>query len=330
MSRDPDQLSDDLPERLIDTVTMSQANCDFNTRYGIARCRICEGGVPLQQLHSHAKTNQIIKMRPSRDDDKVVERTLLHSANLTANKDTFYHQIVSELKQKLGQNVYIRPSAKPAQWYADAVPHPKQITPILGLRTLIGVVCTLCPDRRTAICAANSGSIAKHRRELHGRGLRAKDSEEPVSMQTLSFGGYYVRFFPTPGGPQAGAGDSYISEEGAESDCADDIAMFIRKEKSNLLGSDSEEDAEDRDVIDPRTLPPFYRDERVHEFLKDANPHKTLSLLQLPSIGQLKSSSAPRYLSRLYHIVVETFLKDCDLAAGMIPVIRQLLMQSSP
>lgn len=327
-------------ERLITTPMLSQAQCDFNTAYGIITCRICHFAVPLDYLHTHATTIVKVQALAGARGSSVLWMPIPHCALLPSKKNAFKTQVLSELRQKLGDDVFIRcqqykspPEGQDWQvlWAQDAVPLPGQRTPIQGLRTAEGIVCTLCPDYRTAYGVIGS-SMARHRRERHPESTQVgTTTEAPAILQ--SFGAANLqRYFPCPGSSSNPAAISSISEQ-KEKQLAgddDDFAAMLRKDKLELLGFDFDDKPDintDKNVFDERTLVPFFRDQGVHNFLKRAPQAEIVELL---TIRNLKSTRTPLLLRRLAVIVTESFLADCDLAAGMNPVVRRLLRQSNP
>lgn len=78
------------------------------------------------------------------------------------------------------------------------------------------------------------------------------------------------------------------------------------------------------DVLDEKTLVPFLRDYGVHHLLSKQSPEECLALFLIP-----KHAASPLTLQRLYKIVSESFLADCDMAVNMNPTVRRLIMHDN-
>jgi hypothetical protein len=320
-------------EKLVTTPILDCIECDYNTRYALIVCRLCQAGVPLSRMHSHAKAEkqersyQANSLMPL---SKVLSEPIPHGFKVGMSKDCLMNTIRAELEQKLGQAVDIRDVDEKAkrEWYDSAVPLADQLGPILGIRVIQhGAICNLCPEASVPCCGMSEGSLAVHRSETELSGhYRAKAEKFRVGpIQTMTNAMSLCRYYPVPGG---GMVESEVpvhpdTANGGESD-EDDVAQIIQREKRKLMGPMS---GSASDLLDERTLVPFYRDYGVHEFLRQYEPSSILELIQIPD-RRSKGVSLP--LRRLYAIVIETFLADCEMAVKMNPGIRRLIMQSDP
>lgn len=312
---------------------LARVNCDFNTAYGIIACRVCRFAVPIPNLLTHSSSTIKVQAPKGNNHGSGTRwQTFPHQAHIIGyfNKVQFKDQVVSELKEKLGPGVFIRDEYYrellgdkdyQTRWAEEALPHPGQLTPIKGLRTTEGLIYALCPERRTAACVLGP-SLQRHRQVSHP-GIRSADGlTREVVGPIQSFGSNnLLRYFPCPG-TSAGQETTLPLPKSEEENSLDDFTAMIRKDKSDLLGFDLDDNKLDKDVLDDRTLMPFFRNSGVHNFLKNVDQK---DMVQVLSIRNLEGTRAPLSLRRLSSIVTETFFADCDLAAGMNPTVRRLL-----
>lgn len=133
------------------------------------------------------------------------------------------------------------------------------------------------------------------------------------------------QYYPVPWGGTVNSGAPvHPDTTSGDEDDEDDVAQIIQREKRKLMGPLAKSTP---DILDEKTLVPFYRDYGVHEFLRQYQPNVILELIRIPD-RRSKNVSLP--LRRLYTIVIETFLADCEMAVRMNPSIRRLIVQSDP
>ena len=319
------------------TSTLSKIDQVYNTRYGLLICQRCEYGVPFSRAYNHARAASqkifvhLDMLNPTQGASEY--RSINHGLNPGMTKAAWERQVQSELKAKLGQDVTIHDlnrleGLKLAEvennWYQSALPLPGQIGRVIGLRVIPGLICELCPDKSTAHCTTTVQLMESHRSRSKGHiGEFAPGTMHITgSIQSMTGSTRTKRWFPVPAtrdsAHKIGGGES-TSEIDGEDD--EDVAELMIREKREMMGSS---EPTSTDIIDARTLAPFYRDHGIYEFLQR---HPRDDLLRLFRIPSRKSRDAPTWLKRLYTIVTETFLTDCDMATHMNPVIRRLLMQ---
>ena len=246
------------------------------------------------------------------------------------SKDRLIKTIRAELEEELDQAVDIRDVDENDRgvWHNLAVPLAGQLGPILGLRVIQqGAICNLCPEGSAPSCSMSEGSLAVHRSETELPGhYRAKGEKFRVGpIQTMCNAKGLCRYYPVPGNGIVGSvvpayPDTASSDEDDEDDV--DVAQIIQREKRKLMGPSAESAT---GVLDEKTLVPFYRDYGVHEFLRGHQRNSILKLIQIPD---RRYKNVSLLLRRLYAIVIETYLMDCEMAVKMNPGIRRLIMQS--
>jgi hypothetical protein len=284
-------------------------------------------------MHSHAKA--ATQDRPYQANSllplsKVLFDPTPHGFKLGMSRDHLINTIRTELEQKLGEAVDIRDvdENKKGLWHDSAIPLAGQLGPILGLRvTQHGAICNLCPKESVPCCGMSEGTLATHRSqtELPGH-YRAKAEKLRVGpIQTMSHAKALCRYFPVPeGGAVNSRAPAQSDTASGDEDEEDDVAQIIQREKRKLMGPLAESTL---DILDEKTLVPFYRDYGVHEFLRQYQPNEILESIRIPD-RRSKNVSLP--LRRLYAAVIETFLADCEMAVKMNPGIRRLIVQSDP
>lgn len=288
--------------------------------------------IPLSRLHTHASTLTQTKTQPQSKltpDAGVYSGRTLHGFSIGLSKPQLIETICKELGSELGHQVNIRDvtNKNVDAWRDFAVPLPGQTTPIKGLRVLDGIICNLCTDPLTAFSSPTRHSIDKHRPLAHPNSQGTRKKTYHGLIQTMSHASGLVRYFPAPGNMDRTCGTGpLIEEEGEEddSDGGDDVAMMLRKAKEDMLGNSP---ASAADIMDRRTVVPFFLDSGVHDFLQQYDARYLLSLWRVPS---RRSKDAPLELRRLYAIVLETFFSDCDMATKMNPSIRRAIVQCDP
>lgn len=309
--------------------------CDYNTRYTLIICRLCKAGVPLSRIHSHAKAATQERVYQPNDLlplDMTLSESIPHRFKVGMSKDRLINTIRAELEQELDQAVDIRDVDENDRrvWYNSAVPLAGQLGPILGLRVIQrGAICNLCPKASVPSCGLSEGSLRVHRSETELPGhYRAKGEKIRVGpIQTMCNAKGLCRYYPVPGN---GIVESLVpaypdaADSDGDEDDEVDVAQIIEREKRKLMGPSVESAP---GVLDEKTLVPFYRDYGVHEFLRDHQRNSILKLIEVPD-RRYKNISPP--LRRLYTIVIETYLMDCEMAVKMNPGIRRLIMQSDP
>lgn len=329
--------SDSLPvEELVTTPTLTSLKYDINTRYLIAICRLCQQAVPLSHIHSHSKAEdsgyliQTDTLQPLQG--KTLRHKVTHLMKMPMGKEKLIKQICSEVSERFGPGTSLRDiesntTEAKREWYDGAIPFVGQVGPIAGIRVVeIGAICSLCPDLHTARGAISTESMRQHRMAAHPKAKTAGELYVEGPMQTMATSGGIMRYFPVLGGPVVKRADVALDSSDASDSNSDedDIAVIVQREKEALLQLSTEAAP---NVIDVKSLVPFYRDHGIHEFLSQYSSKDLFALFRIPP---RRSKETPVPLRRLYTIANETFLEDCEMAVRMNPAIRRLIIQSDP
>lgn len=329
-------------QELLETPILKRLQLKIHKDHSLIICTLCESGVLLSQVWKHVK-DAVFKINahgagPGHPTTLLTSRIgIPHGMMLEDKKKQLPKDIAKEVEIVLGiTNIWDWTSLKKRTddplWIASACPSASQPRPIEGVRKFIGVICNLCPGPNPA-CGLTWGSHKQHRKLFHKdqRGVAVEDAAHEGLIQSKCLLSSYTYYFPVPGAlpvlPTLVSGDSQatLPEIEGTSDAAWDA--ILDKQQSTLL-LNSTNTATLVDVLNEKTLPPFYRDYKIHPFLSK-HPHKECLALCNTSVRR-GSAAIPREIRRLSAAVASTFLEDCEMVSNLSPAIRRTIAQCDP
>ncbi|KAF7978076.1 hypothetical protein HWV62_1727 [Athelia sp. TMB] len=325
-------------EELVTTRTLEHIDVKINTRYRLLICMRCKEGVLLSELHTHL-TKPLRKIRYQADSHRPeYGRTefeeIPHNLKLNISEKKLLERIKGEFKALFGEEAELFDwDGHYKLWPANSCAYPLdgQVGPVKGIRFIErGVVCLVC-DGPHPHCSLSVGSMRTIRRNNH-RGCRddGRGYFKIAPIQSLC-GGNYTANFPVPGGLDSvpslqktvASAESKLEPVLDDDDSEVTWDKVIRKDVEKSLGTSST--IATMNIFDQKTLIPFLRDQRVHEFVSQWPRDECLALCS--PVGH---SKAPTPLRRLTQAATETFLADCRMALRMHPAVRRLIMHCNP
>jgi hypothetical protein len=310
-------------EKLITTPTLNQIHCSYNTRYGLFVCNLCKVGVPARLLHNHASA-AIQSVKIQENNRKVGKRTIAHGFSVGRNViDT----IKVELQQKL-EDVHLTflDAATDGRWAETPVALPGQQGGIMGLDVHSGFGCGSCH-----YASLSKHTIDTHRSEMkrngdeaHHRKSNGRAVLDNLLVQTFSYHGNAVKYFKvsTP---------TLISEAPEErveaSNTTSRKVSRLRQRKMDTLEPVPQPSDAAIGGRDMRGVLAFFRDTGVEQFLKMFDRQHLLTLISLPHLNAFDLDPA---LRRLYKLVVDSYMGDCEDVYSAATSFRFAIMNCSP
>lgn len=339
LPRPSDPLALSLDQDLLETPILSRLHLKIHKQSALIVCMLCNAGLILSHVHTHVTATEIsirvqsqVSANPT--ETKTYYNTTLHQMIPGFTKPKLKVAIQEEVKKLLNiATIWDWPGDQKRndeRWRKSAWPSEGQPLPLKGLQILEGIVCLLCKGSRPH-CTSTMGSMEKHL-QSHGK-VKKGESTRKSLVQSKSQTSSYVCWFPVPGETlPVQAAVANIRETGiqdilpdvdGDSDAAWD--EMLDRQQTSLVPSSTA-------VIKPgvsneKTLLPFHRDYRIHDFL---SRHSYEECLSLASVTDCKQAIKPRRLKRLSGAVADTFYQDCEMTLQMAPSLRRLIVQSDP
>lgn len=338
LSRSPASASASLDQQLLETPILKRFRLKIHAQYSLLICTLCDSGLLLSHLHTHvtADANKIPKLSLSTPDSRF--DTISHQMKPGLTRAKLETAVKEEVQRMLGiTDIWdwkAMGSRDTKEWREFAWPSEGQPLPIKGIREYVGLICTMC-DEPHPYCCQTPGSAAHHIKVAH-KGV-TQDPDKPNTresvVQSKSLTGGYMCYFPVPGVLPSGRTAAITTQKAVIQDIPSNMDddgdavwdAMLNKQQTVLLPNATV--TTKPGVLNEKTLPLFYRDYGLHDFLARYSPEECLSL---SAITHSKGASKPRQLKRLSAVVADTFIQDCDMVLKMAPAIRRLIVQSDP
>lgn len=328
-----------LHQELLETPTLKRFQLKIHKECSLIICTLCHAGVLLSHVWQHVKASEN-KIRvpnlasvgnPTKQETHYI--SVPHGMKPGFTKDKLLAAISDEVKTLLGlPTIWDWEGVSGGDgWRETACPLEGQSLPLKGIRTFEGYICNLCPGPNPA-CFLTLGSAQQHKKTNHKNHKKTKGANRTRKghIQSKSLSGGFVSFYPVPEPlpvEQTPAGANTQETRpilDLDSDAAWDAMM---DDQQTALLPNSTRATTKPGVLDEKTLPLFYRDFRVHNFLSQQSHDECRSLCSIP---ERRGASVPRPLKRLYTAIADTFLQDCEMVLNMSPAVRRLIIQSDP
>lgn len=294
--------SEEIPEELVETPTMTGHELAYNSRYKIFTCRRCRCGVAFKAVPVHLKSQgRFYALK----EGKWKHQNIAHSCGQQLDKQLM-PTIAAELNA-LGYHGFEAVWSKSRMTAAQPLPY--QNGPIKGLHLFTGAsLCVKCGD-----CFIQPSTFRNHRGAEHGSYANLQVPAPVVDAQSFFMAGdqQKLRLFEVK---SSGSSSPKLAIQGApklpilEETSTPEVSVVESMRRRKAAQLKNSRTLVVKDALAQRVVLPYLQNSGIAAFL---DQYEAQDLVQARILPRMTAKEAPPRLLRLRQIVLVSFIQAC-------------------